>query len=148
MELARYMPRQSLINRPDTFSSIVDEFFTPFFNFDRRPAVINSGALRVDIYEKDERIMVDAELPGIDKKDIKVDVKGKLLTIGGERRMDEEIKEENSYRRECRYGRAERTFSLPFEIDSENVVARYENGILHLEVAKPAQLMPKQIEIQ
>ncbi|MGB5230324.1 MAG: Hsp20/alpha crystallin family protein [Desulfoprunum sp.] len=148
MELARYMPRQSLINRPDTFSSIVDEFFTPFFNFERRPAVVSTGGLRVDIYEKDDRIMVDAELPGIDKKDITVDIKGRLLTIGGERRMNEEIKEENSYRRECRYGKVERTFSLPFEIDSEGVVARYENGILHLEVAKPAELTPKQIEIQ
>ena len=133
MELARYMPRQSLINRPDTFSSLVDEFFTPFFNFERRPAIVNSGNLRVDIYEKDNRIMVDAELPGIDKKDIKV---------------DEEVKEENSYRRECRYGKVERTFSLPFEIDTENVVATHENGILHLEIARPAELTPKQIEIQ
>ncbi len=148
MELARYMPRQSLINRPDTFSSLVDEFFTPFFNFERRPAIVISGNLRVDIYEKDNRIMVDAELPGIDKKDIKVDVKGRLLTIGGERRVDEEVKEENSYRRECRYGKVERTFSLPFEIDTENVVAKHENGILHLEIARPAELTPKQIEIQ
>ena len=70
--------------------------------------------------------------------DIKVDVKGRLLTIGGERRVDEEVKEENSYRRECRYGKVERTFSLPFEIDTENVVATHENGILHLEIARPA----------
>jgi len=82
------------------------------------------------------------------RRNITVDIKGRLLTIGGERRMNEEIKEENSYRRECRYGKVERTFSLPFEIDSEGVVARYENGILHLEVAKPAELTPKQIEIQ
>ena len=148
MELARYMPRQALINRPDTLSHLVDEFFTPFFNFDRRQSVVSTASLHVDIYEKDNRIMIEAEMPGIDKKDIKVDVKGKLLTIGGERKVDEEIKEENSYRRERRYGKFERTFSLPFEIDTDSVTARYENGILHLEVPRPAELMPKQIEIQ
>ena len=148
MELAKYMPRQTLVNRPDTLSHLVDEFFTPFFNFERRPSVVSTAGMHVDIYEKDHRIVIAAEMPGMDKKDIKVDVKGKLLTIGGERKMDEEIKEENSYRRERRYGSFERTFSLPFEIDSESVVARYENGILHLEIARPAELMPKQIEIQ
>jgi HSP20 family protein len=142
------MPRQTLINRPDTLSHLVDEFFTPFFNFDRRQSVISTANLRVDIYEKDNRIMIEAEMPGVDKKDIKVDVKGKLLTIGGERKVDEEIREEHSYRRERRYGTFERTFSLPFEIDTESVTARYENGILRLEVPRPAELMPKQIEIQ
>ncbi len=148
MELVRYMPRQTMINRPDSLSHLVDEFFTPFFNFERRPSVVSTGGMRVDIFEKDHRIIIEAEMPGVDKKDIKVDVKGKLLTVGGERRSSEEVSEENSYRRERRYGSLERTFSLPFDIDSESVVARYENGILHLEIPRPAELMPKQIEIQ
>ncbi len=92
--------------------------------------------------------MIDAELPGIDKKDITVDVKGKRLTLGGERREDEEIKEENRYRRERRYGRFERTFSMPFEIASETVTAKYENGILRLEIPKPEEQQQKQITIQ
>ena len=148
MELVRYMPRQTVLNRPDSLSHLVDEFFTPFFNFERRPSLVGTGGMHVDIFEKDHRIVIEAEMPGVDKKDIKVDVKGKLLTVGGERKAREETSEENSYRRERRYGSFERTFSLPFDIDSESVVARYENGILHLEIPRPAELMPKQIEIQ
>jgi HSP20 family protein len=149
MELARYMPRRPLLaTRPDTITRLFDEFFTPFVNLDRQMPAGGGLNLQVDIYEKDNRIVVDAELPGIDKKDITVDVKGKLLTLGGERRDDEEIKEENRYRRERRYGRFERTFSMPFEIDPESVTARYENGILRLEIPKPEEQQQKQITIQ
>lgn len=148
MELARYMPRRTLTNRPDSFSRLFDEFFTPFINVDKQITTSEALNLHVDIYEKDNKIMIDAELPGIDKKDITVDVKGKLLTLGGERKVDEEIKEENRYRRERRYGKFERTFSLPFEIDPDSVMAKYENGILRLEVPKPQEQQQKQIEIQ
>jgi HSP20 family protein len=148
MELARYMPRRTLINRPDSFSRLFDDFFTPFVNIDRQVTATEALSLHVDIYEKDNKIMIDAELPGIDKKDITVDVKGRLLTLGGERKVDEEIKEENRYRRERRYGKFERTFSLPFEIDPDAVMAKYENGILRLEIPKPVEQQQKQIEIQ
>ena len=149
MELARYMPRRPLLaTRPDTITRLFDEFFTPFVNFDSQMPTSAGLNLQVDIYEKDNRIVIDAELPGIDKKDITVDVKGKLLTLGGERREDEEIKEENRYRRERRYGRFERTFSMPFEIDPESVTAKYENGILRLEIPKPEEQQQKQITIQ
>ena len=147
MELARVMPRTNLINRPNSFSRLFDEFFTPFINLDNQVPATQAIGLHVDIFEKDGAILIDAEMPGIDKKDIKVDVKGRLLTLGGERKSDEEIKEENSFRRERRYGKFERTFSLPFEVDPETVVAKYENGILRLEIPKPLEQQKKQIEI-
>ena len=149
MELVRYMPRRPLLaTRPDSITRFFDGFFTPFINFDSQVPAGGGLGLQVDIYEKDNRIVIDAELPGIDKKDITVDVKGKHLTLGGERKEDEEIKEENCYRRERRYGRFERTFSMPFEIAPETVTAKYENGILHLEIPKPEEQQQKQITIQ
>lgn len=148
MELTRYMPRHTLMNRPNSFSRLFDEFFTPFVNFDTRLPAVESVGLRVDISEKDGKILIDADLPGIVKEDIRVDVKGKLLTLGGERKSDEEVKEDNCYRRERRYGKFERTFSLPFEVEPESVSARYENGVLHLEIPKPQEQQQKRIEIQ
>lgn len=148
MELARYMPRHTLMNRPNSFSRLFDEFFIPFANFDTRLPADEGLGLQVDISEKDGKILIDADLPGIAKEDIRVDVKGKLLTLGGERKSDEEVKEENCYRRERRYGRFERTFSLPFEVEPESVRARYENGVLHLEIPKPQEQQQKRIEVQ
>ena len=75
-------------------------------------------------------------------------MKGKLLTISGESKSDDEIKEENSYRRERRYGRFARTFNLTFEIDPEKVEAKYENGVLSLVISRPEELQAKEIIIQ
>ena len=147
MELVRYMPRHNLMTRPSSFSRLFDDFFTPFVNVGDQVSEREVLGLQVDIYEKDGMILVEADLPGIDKQDIKVDVRGKLITLGGERRSDEEIKEENSYRRERRYGTFERTFSMPFEVDPETVNAKYENGTLRLEIPKPQEQQRKQIEI-
>ena len=100
------------------------------------------------IYEKDNVIVVDADMPGITKDDIRLDVKGKQLTIGYERKDEKEVKDEQLYRKEKRYGKFERTFSLPFAIDAERVSARYENGVLKLQIQKPEEQQQKQIEIQ
>jgi len=130
---------------------IFDDFFSDFFSplaMTAKPASMQDNlALKVDIYEKDNTIVINAELPGVAKEDISVDIKGKLVTLGGERKSDEEINEENCYRRERRYGKFERTFNLPFEVNGDSVKATYDNGILKLEIAKPEAQVAKKITI-
>ena len=126
--------------------NLFDDFFAPF------SGVVNDTVARgyrpsVDIYEKEDRLCIEAELPGFDKENIKVDVNGRLLTIGGERASNEEVKEENKYRRERHYGSFERSFKLPFEVNEEQISATYKDGVLTLLVEKPEEQKPKQITI-
>lgn len=145
MHLATCSPHRNL--RPFNRNlNLFDDFFAPF------SGVVNDTVARgyrpsVDIYEKEDRLCIEAELPGFDKENIKVDVNGRLLTIGGERVSNEEVKDENKYRRERHYGSFERSFKLPFEVNEEQISATYKDGILTLLVEKPEEQKPKQITI-
>ena len=126
--------------------NLFDEFFAPFSGIGN--ATAQGGYLpAVDICEKDEKLCIEAELPGLDKEQIKVDVKGRLLTIGGERVSNEEVTDEKKYRRERHYGSFERSFKLPFEVSEEQINATYKDGVLTLLVEKPEEQKVKQVTI-
>ena len=93
-------------------------------------------APQVDLYETENELVVKAELPGVDKGDIDVNVEGAFLSIRAERKADEEVQEERYYRRERLYGSFERGIQLPSEIDEESVSAKYEDGILEVRASK------------
>jgi len=101
----------------------------------------------VDIYDNDESIVITAELPGIDKKDMVIDVKDGVLTLKGERSFDDEVKKEKYYYRERTFGKFERIFRLPAEVDPEKISADYKNGILKINIPKPEEQKPKQITV-
>ena len=101
----------------------------------------------VDLYEKDDHFVIKAELPGVDKKNILVDLKDRMLTISGERSYENEAKEENYYRRERSYGKFQRAFTLPADVDSDKIKAEFRDGLLQIEVPKPEQQKPKQVTI-
>ena len=101
----------------------------------------------VDMYDENDRIIIKAELPGMEKKDISVDVKDRVLTLSGERNYDNEVKEENYYRRERAYGKFQRTFSLPADVDSDKIKADFKDGLLKIEVPKPEKQKPKEITV-
>ena len=101
----------------------------------------------VDIYDNDEHIVIKAELPGIDKKDIVIDVKDGLLVLKGERSFDNEVKEEKYYCRERMFGKFERVFRLPADVDPEKISANYKDGILKIDIPKPEEQQPKQITV-
>jgi HSP20 family protein len=144
MELVRYMPRNFLVRRNTPFAGLFDDFFVPL----ARTGESAEGILpSVDIYEKDSKVFIDAELPGVAKENIHIDVKGRLLTVSAENRGDNEVKDENTYRRERRYGKFERTFNLAFDIDPEKVDAKYENGVLTLVIPRPEEQKPRQVAI-
>ena len=86
-------------------------------------------------------------MPGIDEKDIDVRVENNTLTVHGERKIEKEEKEENYRRVERQYGSFTRTFTLPTTVDTENVSANYDKGVLKINLPKKAEAKPKQIKV-
>jgi HSP20 family protein len=101
----------------------------------------------VDVYEDEQGIRLKMEVPGIDEKDIDVRLENNTLTIRGERKFEKEEKEENFQRVERRYGTFTRSFTLPTTVDTENVTATYDKGVLVLQLGKRAEAKPKQIKV-
>ena len=106
-----------------------------------------SYAPPVDIYEDEHNIMLKLEVPGIDEKDIDVRIENTTLTVHGERKIEKEEKEENFRRVERQYGSFTRSFTLPSSVDSAQVSADYDRGILKIKLAKKAEAKPKQIKV-
>lgn len=101
----------------------------------------------VDIYENNDFVVVKAELPGVEKDRISVEVKEGILTLRGERGFDKELKKESYHRIERSYGTFQRSFSLPVSVDQEKVTARFLDGVLEVQLPKKDQEKPKQIEV-
>ena len=116
--------------------------------FDDRDTASGRWQPAVDIRETEDALIVAAELPGIDKKDVKVGINDGVLTISGERRYEKEVDEKNAHRIERAYGTFERSFSLPTNVDASKVDAKMENGVLTLTLHKHEGARPRQISIQ
>jgi len=106
-----------------------------------------SFAPPVDIYEDEHNITLKIEVPGIEEKDIDVRIESNTLTVHGERKIEKEEKEENFRRVERQYGSFTRSFTLPSSVDSGQVSAHYDNGVLKIKLAKKAEAKPKQIKV-
>jgi HSP20 family protein len=111
------------------------------------PSATTSWSPAVDIFETEGEIIVKAELPGVDKKDISLNIEKNVLTLKGERRFEKETKQENYHRIERSYGSFSRSFSIPNLVDEERIRADYKDGILSISLPKREQVKPKQIPI-
>ena len=101
----------------------------------------------MDIYETDHDIQVQAELPGVDRKDITLSLDKNVLTLKGERRFEKETRQENYHRIERSYGGFSRSFSIPAIVEEDKIRADYKDGILKIALPKKEQVKPKQIQI-
>jgi len=101
----------------------------------------------VDIYEDEKKVVLKLEVPGMSEKDLDVSVENSVLTVKGERKFAAEEKEENFHRIERRYGSFYRAFTLPTTVDTEGIDAKYDAGILKLELKKKPEAQPKQIKV-
>jgi len=101
----------------------------------------------VDVYEDEKKVVLKLEVPGIAEKDLDVSVENNVLTVKGERKFSTEEKEENFHRIERRYGSFYRAFTLPSTVDTESIDAKYEAGVLKLELKKKPEAQPKQIKV-
>jgi HSP20 family protein len=102
----------------------------------------------VEMYEKGDKFVVKADLPGMKKEELDISVVGDTLTIKGERKAESEVKNEDYYRCELCYGKFSRSIALPGAVDAEKIEAKYENGVLEITLPKVEEAKPKKIEIK
>lgn len=114
----------------------------------RAPTEAIGWVPNVEMYEKEDKFVVRAELPGMKREEIDVSVVGNTLTISGERKAETEIKEEDYYRCELCYGKFSRSLNLPAAVDAAKVDATYENGILEITLPKVEAAKPKKIAVK
>ena len=117
-------------------------------NGEQESMTVSEWTPLVDIIEEDKEYVIKAELPEVNKQDVKVTVENGLLTISGERKFEKEEKGKRYHRVERAYGSFTRCFSLPDDTDTSKVNAEFKDGILKVHVAKGEQARPKQIEIK
>jgi len=129
-----------------SLDDFVDGFFTRWPSFEGDTEYTWSP--RVDVHETDKDILIDVEVPGIEKKDIKIEVKNNNLTISGESKSERKTEEAQCFRVERRYGKFERTFGLPDTVQTDKVTATYKNGILNLTLPKTEKAIPKEVQIE
>jgi len=123
----------------DLFQSFLGREAAPFTNGDWAPAL--------DEIETPEEIIIKAELPGMDEKDISITLSGNHLMIQGEKKSEKEEKEKHFHRVERSYGRFQRAVPLPASVDSEKISAEYKKGLLEVHLPKKPADMPKQIKV-
>jgi HSP20 family protein len=143
--LTRWDPRRDLATMQDRINRFVRESYSP--EGPEEALTTTNFAPPVDIYEDEHNITLKMEVPGVDEKDIDVLIESNTLTVHGERKIEKEEKEENFRRIERQYGSFTRSFTLPSTVDTGQVSANYDKGMLKISLAKKAEAKPKQIKV-
>ncbi|MEW5844474.1 MAG: Hsp20/alpha crystallin family protein [Bacteroidota bacterium] len=146
MTLIKFEPLREIESLHDRIQKYFDDFsgFGLNFNFN------DNFSPRIDVSEDKDHINVIAEIPGVKKENIKITLQDNILTIEGEKKKSSEQKEKNFYRNERMYGSFKRCFTLPAEVDSEKVEAKFEDGMLNIQLKKiePKTKSEKIIELK
>ncbi|HEY1939001.1 MAG TPA: Hsp20/alpha crystallin family protein [Candidatus Angelobacter sp.] len=148
--ITRWDPLNEVTSLQDRINQLLTQSFPSFSGFGRsgeQPLTFSSFVPPVDVFEDEHNITVQAELPGIDEKDLDIRLENNVLTISGERKLENEEQKENFHRIERSYGRFTRSFTLPSTVDTEHVNAEFQNGVLKVTIAKLEEAKPKQIKI-
>jgi HSP20 family protein len=134
MTLIKFEPLRELENLHERMQRYFDDFSN--FGF----PLMDNFSPRIDISEDDKNINVVAEIPGVKKENLKITLQDNILTIEGEKKKSEEKKEKNYFRSERMFGSFKRSFTLPVDVDPEKVEAKFEDGMLNINIKK---LSPK-----
>jgi HSP20 family protein len=146
MAIVRWEPFRDLLTLQERMNRMFDESYRGR-QAGEDWALGGSWAPAVDIYETDGSIVLQAELPGLDPKDVDVRVENNVLTLRGQRKFDETVTKDNYHRVERSYGSFTRSFTLPSEVDTEKIQANYRDGVLRLTLPTREEAKPKQIAI-
>ncbi len=144
MSLVRWDPFDDLASLRESMDKLFEEFFT------HRPRgqVVAAWEPAVEVFETDSDVVVRAELPGIDPKNVEITVTDDTLTLKGEARLEREDKGRNYHRRELRYGSFLRSLALPSDVKGDQATASYRNGILEIRVPKSERAKPKSVKVE
>lgn len=141
------IPREGDIDR--MFEDFLGRRLRPFWSERWWPAAgMKITTPAVDLYEEKDDIVVKAELPGMEKDNIEVNLSGNRLTIKGEKKQEEEVKKEGYYRSERSYGSFVRTLELPREVQTDKVKAAFKNGILEVRLPKTEEAKKKETKVK
>ncbi|MDR1452312.1 MAG: Hsp20/alpha crystallin family protein [Helicobacteraceae bacterium] len=136
-----------IVQRFDPFQEFRRQVLDVFGDKTEAAPNLSSFTPAASVRETEAAYLIALDLPGMDKEAIAVDLKDGALSIGGERTFENEVKEEDYYRLESRYGRFERRFSLPDNADADAIEAAYKNGVLTLTLPKVQSKSAKQISV-
>ncbi len=145
MAIIRWDPYRDLVTLRDRMNRLFEDMSGP--KSEEKDNMPSAWAPSVDIYESENEVVMAAEIPGVDEKDVEIKVEDNNLTLRGERKFEKETKEENYHRIERSYGSFFRSFALPSYIDQDRIEAEHENGVLKIRMPKRAELKPRQVKI-
>lgn len=145
MAIIRWDPYRDLITVREKMNHLFEE--AVISRGEEKDLVSSSWTPTVDIFETENELVLSAEVPGINEKDIEIKIEDNTLTLRGERKFEKETKEENYHRIERAYGSFFRSFSLPLYINQDNIKAEHLNGILKIIMPKKPELKPRKVKI-
>lgn len=145
MAIVKYNPIKELRSMQEQMNRLLDLAWNRETGEELREGVWQPA---VDIFEDDESVIIKAEIPDVDQKDIEVKIEDNTLILRGERRHDQSIKKENYHRVERYYGAFQRSFHLPHTINQEKIKASCDKGVLTITLPKKGEKKPKQITVE
>ena len=145
MPIVRWEPFRDFVTLRDRMNRLFGDSLAPFHG---EESLVGDWLPSVDIYETEDAVVLQADVPGLDMNDLDIRVENNVLTLRGERKMTKEVKEENYRRVERHYGSFARSFSLPITVDPEKINAAYTSGVLQVTMGKREETRPKQIKVR
>ncbi|MCJ7565356.1 MAG: Hsp20/alpha crystallin family protein [Candidatus Aminicenantes bacterium] len=145
MAIIRWDPVRDMVTLREKMNRLFEDVFTG--QSEGKELAASTWAPAVDIFETENDLVMTAEVPGIDEKDIEIKIEDNTLILKGARKFEKETKEENYHRIERSYGSFYRAFTLPNSIDPEKIQAEHENGVLKITMPKRTELKPRKVKI-
>ena len=146
MAIIRWDPFRDVVTLRERMNRMFEDVFSGRAE-EGKEMTTSTWAPSVDIFETEKELVLTAEIPGIDEKDVEIKIEDNTLSLKGERKFEKETKEENYHRIERSYGSFYRAFTLPNSIDPEKIQATHENGVLKITMPKRDELQPRKVKI-
>ena len=150
MTMTQFVPFRSAMSDVAVLQNRLNSIFNDFARPEAGQETLAAGNFvpAVDVYEDEQKLVLKLEVPGIKQEDLDVRVENQTLTVKGERKLENEEKEENFHRIERRFGTFTRSFTLPVSVDTASIAAKYENGVLAIQLAKKEAAKPRQVKVE
>lgn len=145
MAIVRWDPFRNITTLQDRINRLFDDAFPR--SADIEDDLVCAWRPMVDIYETEQGVVIQVDLPGVEKQDVSVEIKDGILTIKGERKADTSVNEQSYYRRERTCGSFQRNFTLRNMVAPDQIKASFKNGVLKVQIPKPEEEKPKQVNV-
>ena len=135
----------AVLMKPEPFASEFNRLFNTLLDAGDAPA--QRWVPAIDLVEEKDHFVLKADLPGLDEKDVSIEIQDNTLTVAGERKAETESRDRGWYRAERSYGRFSRALTLPDGVDADAVTAEFDKGVLEVRIPKPEERKPRRVQI-